>query len=78
MPTPVSLTTISMFESHPFDPDLHTAALRRELDGVREEVPDDLLQAGRIARHQAGARVDDDLEPHAFGIGGGPQVATAS
>src|SRR5438093_1432400 len=29
----------------PFQHDLHAPALRRELDGVREQVPDDLLEA---------------------------------
>src|SRR5207247_42597 len=33
-----------------------------ELDGVAEQVPDHLLQAERIAEHQAGARIYQQLE----------------
>ena len=44
MPMPVSLTTDFDVRVDPLQPHLHPAALGRELDGVRQEVPDDLLQ----------------------------------
>ena len=42
-----------------------------ELDGVAEQVPDHLLQAERIAEHQAGARIHQQLEHELLGVGRG-------
>ena len=36
---------------------LRATALRRELDGVREEIPNDLLQTIGIARHDEGTLI---------------------
>ena len=41
---------------------LHAAAARRELDGVGEQVPDDLLQAVGVAGDGHGRRLQDRLE----------------
>jgi hypothetical protein len=43
---------------HAQQPDLHPPALGGELDGVREEVPDDLLEAVGIAGHRPDLRPD--------------------
>jgi hypothetical protein len=42
---------------------------RRELDGVRQQVPDGLLQALTIAVDAAAAFVDDRLDPDPLGLG---------
>ena len=52
------------------EPHLHAAALRRELDGVRQQVPDHLLQAIGIAGDRADARIEQRLHPHALRVGG--------
>ena len=44
-------------------------ALRRELDGVRQEVPDDLLKAERRTLHDDGARGEFDREFHGARLG---------
>ena len=49
---PVSLTVISTCEFDARETQLHPAAARRELDRVRQQVPDDLLQPIRIAGHR--------------------------
>ena len=54
----------------PLETDLHLAASIRELDGVREEIPQHLLQPLRIARHPAGLRIENGLEPDALRVGG--------
>ena len=48
---------------------VHGAAFRRELDGVRQQIPDDLLEprAVRVERADRRLRVDDDLDP--LGVG---------
>ena len=53
MPRPVSLTVISTCESTRAQTELHLAAAGRELDRVRQQIPDDLLQPIRVARHRA-------------------------
>ena len=68
---PVSLTTISTCEFDALEAHLHASLLRRELHGVRHQIPDDLLQPARIAGHGSDARIDDRLNPYAFGVGGG-------
>ena len=57
MPSPVSVTRISAQRALPIEREMHPAGRRRELDCVRQQVPDDLLQAIGIAHH--GATVDD-------------------
>src|SRR5207245_10107062 len=47
------------------DPDFDATALGRELDGVREQVPDHLLQAATVAPHPACCAADR-LEPDAL------------
>jgi hypothetical protein len=56
----------------PREADLHAAAAGRELHRVGQEVPHDLLQAIRISRHDGRARIEDRLQPDAFGVGRGP------
>ena len=58
MPMPVSLTTISTCELTRSSRTCTRPPLRRELDGVRQQVPDDLLQAIGIARDRADARIE--------------------
>ncbi|HEY3461132.1 MAG TPA: hypothetical protein VGL52_09935, partial [Casimicrobiaceae bacterium] len=53
---------------HAFEQDLHPAALRRELDRVAQQVPDDLLQSGGVARNNAASRIENALEPNALRI----------
>src|SRR2546422_5227758 len=48
------------------DPDFDATALGRELDGVREQVPDHLLQAATVAPHPACCAAEDRLEPDAL------------
>src|SRR5207237_9880045 len=48
------------------DPDFDATALGRELDGVREQVPDHLLQAATVAPHPACRAAVDRLEPDAL------------
>ena len=51
IPWPVSTTEISTpCRAGAWTRSVHAAALGRELDGVREQVPDHLLQAVRVAR----------------------------
>src|SRR3982750_2887710 len=50
--------------------DLHPPAARRELNGIREQVPDNLLKPHGVAGNGDDARVHDLLQAHAFGFGG--------
>src|SRR5262249_57806788 len=54
--------------------DLDPASLRRELDGVHEEVPDDLLDPVRIAVDRPRVGVDERLQPSPLGFGGRADV----
>ena len=54
-----------------FQPNLDLAALGRELDGVGDQVPDDLFQAPGVAGDQADACVDDVGESYRLRLGGG-------
>ena len=47
--------------------DLHPAAARRELDGVREQVPHDLLQPLRVAGDRHAGLIERRLQPDALG-----------
>src|SRR5919204_10165 len=49
----------------------HAPARGRELDGVREEVPEDLLQALGVARDLRGRVVEARLNLDLFGLRGG-------
>lgn len=51
--------------------DLHFPTLRRELDGVAQEVPHHLLQAVGVARHRPGDGVNDLLQFHPLRVGCG-------
>lgn len=51
------------------DDDVHLAAQGRELDRVRQQVPEDLLQAIRIAMDPAVRYIDRRLQPDLFGGG---------
>jgi hypothetical protein len=44
--------------------------LRRELHRIRHQVPDNLLQTTRIARHRAHVRVDHGLNPETLRVSG--------
>src|SRR5438874_1250928 len=52
--------------------DLHVPPLRRELDGVREQVPHDLLEPVGVAGEALVRQVRSPLEADAFGLGGWP------
>ena len=54
-----------------FEQDLHGAVARGELHGVAEQVPEDLLQAIRVAGDGARQRVEGGAEADAFRVGGG-------
>lgn len=48
----------------------HAATARRELHGVVDEVPNDLLKAIGVADDGAGLRIEGDLERDTFGLRG--------
>ena len=50
--------------------DLDPSAFRRELDGVRHEIPHDLLQAIRIAGDGGGPRIENRVHAQLFRIRG--------
>src|SRR5262249_22952366 len=70
IPCPVSLTTISTWRVDPLQVYLDPPALRRELHGVDEQVPHDLLQAVGVPRDRARAGIEHALDPDALGLGG--------
>ena len=47
-------------------------ARRGELDGVRDQVPEDLLQARRVAQDGAGERLQRRRQRQALALGGAP------
>src|SRR4029453_3197595 len=49
--------------------ELDPAVSRRELHGVHQKIPDDLLQAIRIAVERSGVRIGEGLEPESLGVG---------
>ncbi len=57
--------------------ELHAPALRRELHGVGDEIPDDLLQPIRVAVHGHTERLDDGLQAHAFASAAGRTDSSA-
>ena len=82
MPGPLSSTdeiaiVVRLEQAH-----LHPAVLRRELDRIAQQVPDDLLQAIGVARRSAARRDRQQLQADLLGIrrglhrlGGGPDDA---
>ena len=66
---PVSLTTTSTCESTRSSRDLDLAAAIGELHGVRQQIPEDLLQPFRIAGDRRGLRIEDRLDANALGVG---------
>ena len=71
MPRPVSLTVTSTCE---LTRDRRSCTLPPrggELDRVGQQVPDDLLEAFAITGYRRRQRIDDGLEPDAFGVRGG-------
>ena len=62
IPAPVSRTVSSKNSSRRREHDRHLAPRRRELDGVRQQVPGDLLQAVGVADGHRRARLDVELE----------------
>ena len=68
----VARPTISTCEFTRRERDLHAAALRRELDRVRQQVPDDLLQPVGVAGDERRRAGRARLEADALGVGGGP------
>ena len=66
---PLSVTAISTCGVVPLQHHLHRTAAWRELDGVRQQVPDDLLQAAGIAGDRSGRRVEDAIQPDVLGDG---------
>src|SRR5207247_2382683 len=55
---------------HALEVNLHAPALRRELDGVHQQVPHDLLQAIGVAGGRPGARVEHGLQPNVLRVRG--------
>src|SRR6476646_10460913 len=55
---------IDLGESH-----LNASVSGSELDGVRKEVPEDLLKAVSITPHKIWLRIQHGLQFHAFGLG---------
>ena len=51
-------------------PHLHPAATIGELDGIREQVPQDLLQPIGIAGDRRRIRIEDALQAHTLRVGG--------
>ena len=52
----------------PREPNLHSAAASGELHGVRQQVPEHLLQAFGISRHRTRLRIEHRLQTDASGI----------
>ena len=78
MPIPVSLTTISTFECTRSTRTCTRPPFGVNLTAFEKQVADDLLQTGRVARHEAGARVDDDSIRTPLESAAGRTVDTAS
>ena len=71
MPIPVSVTAISRWVPARRVRDSGLAIGWRELDGVRQEVPDDLLQPARVGGQRADAEIEVAGQPDAFAVGRG-------
>jgi hypothetical protein len=51
---------------HSLQQDLNLSALGSEFDGVAQQVPEDLLQACRIARNDHALRIENALQTYPF------------
>ena len=72
MPIPLSLTSISTQSPSGLTADADTSAVRRELDRVLDQVPEDLLESGRIAVdpvRRARPNVYPELQSPCFNVG---------
>ena len=67
MPWPVSTTLISMWSFDRLDEDIDTSALRRELDRIRQQIPDHLLQPAGVAADRSRAGIGIEREMHVPG-----------
>ena len=77
MPTPLSRTVNSTWPPTRVERHRDPAAARRELDRIREQVPDHLLQPLGIAGHCAGVLVQRALDRDVLGVGGGSTASIA-
>ena len=59
---------------YPLHADLNFAAVRSELDGIGDQVPDHLLKPPRIAGDSVDARIDDLLQRDGFGLSRDPHA----
>ena len=55
---------------HPFQRYLYSAVLRREFEGIAQEIPDDLLQPAGITLYRASYRIERHLKSHALRFAG--------
>ena len=62
---------MSTCELNALHPHLNAARSWREFHGIRQQIPDDLLEAIAIAGDRPHARVDDCLDANALGVGSG-------
>ena len=51
---------------------LHQAVTGREADGIRDQIPDHLLETVGIPKNRSGRRLQQHLQPNAFGFRGRP------
>ena len=74
-PTPVSVMVTRICESTRVERDVDAPARRRELDGVRQQVPEHLLQPLGVAVHARRPVVDVELEPMPLASAAGRTVS---
>ena len=56
----------------PLHSDVNAAALRREFDRVRQQIPDDLLKTPRVAVQRPRIGIKEHLKPHVLRVRGRP------
>src|SRR5215471_5118032 len=61
-----------------FELDAHEAGSRREFHGVRQQVPNDLLQTAMVTRYGSAVQLQVGFQPHAFRFGCGPHRIESS
>src|SRR6266542_1158321 len=54
-------------------PNLDAPVFRRKLNRVGEQIPNDLLEAGRVTHHRAGGRIKLSAKLNRLGLGGRPR-----
>ena len=72
MPMPLSLTSTSDVPRFRPAADAHAAAVRRELDGVLQQVPEDLLEPGGVGLDPVGGgrpQVHAEMQPPGLDVG---------